>query len=98
MEKFMEKNLLTGITVLLFVSGLALAEGNPPAVININTADQATLAALPGVGKHRAKAIVDYRQSHGAFKSVHDLTQVKGLNEKNLQKILKHNPDQLVAD
>ncbi len=88
--------ILTACSVLL-TSGLALAEPTPSVPVNINTADQAALAAVPGIGKHKAKAIVSYRNQHGPFKEVHDLTHVKGLNEKKLQTILKHNPEQLVV-
>jgi len=54
-----------------------------PMTVNINTADAATLAAaLDGVGASRAKAIVEYRDAHGPFKSVDDLAQVKGIGER----------------
>ncbi|HET6471841.1 MAG TPA: helix-hairpin-helix domain-containing protein [Pseudomonadales bacterium] len=54
-----------------------------PMTVNINTADAATLAAaLDGVGASRAKAIVEYREAHGPFKSVDDLAQVKGIGER----------------
>lgn len=92
----MKKNTASALSILIFASGLAL--GAPPAhgsPVNINTADQATLSAVPGIGKHRAEAIVEYRKNHGAFKEVHDLAQVKGLNEKNLKNILKRNPGQI---
>ena len=55
------------------------APGVAPMSVNINTADAQTLAAaLDGVGASRAKAIVEYRDSHGPFRSVDDLAQVKG--------------------
>ena len=51
--------------------------------VNINTADAQTLAvALDGVGASRAKAIVEYRDAHGPFRSVDDLAQVKGIGER----------------
>ncbi|PRQ11670.1 competence protein ComEA [Corynebacterium sp. 13CS0277] len=48
-------------------------------VININTADAATLATLPGVGAKTAQAIVDYRTAQGPFRAVEELQQVKGI-------------------
>lgn len=93
----MKKSIISGAATLLFVSGLALAQVPHTGVVNINTADQVTLATTPGIGKHRATAIVDYRQSHGAFKEVHDLTKVKGISEKVLQNILKRNPGEITV-
>ena len=63
---------------LLFGSHFAAAE-----VVNINTADAATLAAnIVGVGEKKAIAIVNFREEHGPFKSVDELTQVKGIGLK----------------
>ena len=93
----MKKTLVSGLSVLVLSSGLALAAAPHPGVVNINTADQATLAATPGIGKHKAQAIIEYRKDHGAFKNVHDLTQVKGFSEKTLQNILKRNNGQIVV-
>ena len=56
------------------------------AKVNINTADEAALMAIKGIGKTKAKAIIDYRQKNGDFKTVDDLTKVKGIGEKSLSK------------
>jgi len=56
------------------------------AKVNINTADEAALMSIKGVGETTAKAIIDYRQKNGAFKTVDDLTKVKGIGEKSLSK------------
>jgi competence protein ComEA len=93
----MKKHQLFSLSLGLLFSGLALAGPSRPDLVNINTADQATLSAVPGIGKHRAQAIVEYRHDHGAFKDIHDLTQVKGFTEKNLQNVLKRNPGQLAV-
>lgn len=93
----MKKTCGYSLSVLLFFSALALASGSHPSIVNINTADQATLAAVPGIGKHRAKTIVEYRKDHGTFKQVHDLTEIKGFSEKVLNNILKKNPGQLTV-
>jgi competence protein ComEA len=57
------------------------------APININTANVQQLTELSGIGESKAKAIVAYRQQHGDFKSVDDLTQVKGIGEGIIAKI-----------
>lgn len=75
------------IAILVAIVGPAVATDKPapiaPMSVNINTADAQTLAAaLDGVGASRAKAIVDYREAHGPFRSVDDLAQVKGIGER----------------
>lgn len=42
-------------------------------LVNINTASAAELEALPGIGQATARAILDYRASHGAFRDVEEL-------------------------
>ena len=69
---------------LLLLSFLATAAAGAWCTpVNINTADAATIAAsLNGIGTVKAQAIVDYRQKHGAFRSVDELAQVKGISQK----------------
>ncbi|OGT09901.1 MAG: hypothetical protein A2X77_04855 [Gammaproteobacteria bacterium GWE2_42_36] len=55
--------------------------------VNINTADAKALENVNGIGPKRAEDIVAYRSEHGDFKSVDDLSQVKGLGKKRLEKI-----------
>jgi competence protein ComEA len=55
--------------------------------ININTADEAALVKIKGVGKKKAEAIVAYRKDHGNFASVEDLRKIKGFGPKVFEKI-----------
>lgn len=55
-------------------------------LININTANLDQLQQLDGIGKVKAQAIIDYRESHGAFRTVDELTKVSGIGEKTLEK------------
>jgi len=60
----------------------------PPAVatVNINTADAVTLASsLKGIGTAKAEEIVRYRETYGPFKSVDELTDVKGIGDSTLE-------------
>jgi len=62
------------------------------AQVNINTADANTLSTeLSGIGQSKAEAIVAYREQHGPYKQLEDLTNVKGIGiatiEKNKTKI-----------
>lgn len=56
-------------------------------LININTADTRELIKLSGIGEVKAAAIVAYREEHGAFSSVEELLNVKGIGKKTLEKI-----------
>ncbi|RMD71121.1 MAG: ComEA family DNA-binding protein [Gammaproteobacteria bacterium] len=62
---------------------LALAQE----AIDINTATAEQLETLPGIGPKKAQAIIDYREKHGPFQSVDDLTKVPGIGQKILEKI-----------
>ena len=57
----------------------------PPApaggLVNLNTADQAALETLPGVGPVTAAAILEWRSQHGAFTSVDELLEVSGIGD-----------------
>jgi len=55
--------------------------------VNINTADAAHLALLPGIGTKTAESIIAYRTSIGTFKSIDDLVKVKGVGVKTLEKL-----------
>ncbi|WP_421773160.1 phospholipase D-like domain-containing protein [Gracilimonas sp.] len=55
--------------------------------ININTADEATLQLLPGIGPAYSKRIVQYRLENGSFKSVDEITNIRGIGPKTLQRL-----------
>jgi competence protein ComEA len=57
------------------------------APVNLNTATQAQLESLPGVGVKAAERILEYRQKNGNFKKVEDLMNVKGIGEKSFLKL-----------
>lgn len=57
------------------------------AAVNLNTATQAELEGLKGVGPVKAKAIIEYRQKNGGFKSVDELDNVTGFGKKTLDKL-----------
>jgi competence protein ComEA len=54
------------------------------ALVNLNTADQAALDTLPGVGPVTADAILAWRETNGAFTSVDELLEVDGIGEATL--------------
>ena len=55
--------------------------------ININTADEAALVKIKGIGKKKAESIISYRKDHGNFTSVEDLRKIKGFGPKFFEKI-----------
>lgn len=55
--------------------------------ININTASEALLCDIPGIGATRAEAIVAYRESHGGFQKPEDIMKVSGIKEGMYEKI-----------
>lgn len=58
-----------------------------PALVNLNTASQADLEALPRIGPATAQKIIEYRQSHGPFTSLEDLLAIPGIGEKTLENL-----------
>ena len=55
--------------------------------VNVNTATAEDIAKnLKGVGQAKAGAIVLYREKNGAFKSLKDLTKVKGIGAATIDK------------
>lgn len=83
-------------TSLAYCSAPAFAENrlveetvqqNQETKININTADIDILTQIPGIGKSKAKAIIEYRKDMGDYQSIEELIQVKGIGEKAMTKI-----------
>ncbi len=69
-------------------AGVAGSLGSPTpsgtTLVNLNTADQAALETLPGVGPVTAEAILGWRTEHGGFTSVDELLEVDGIGEATL--------------
>jgi competence protein ComEA len=79
--------------LLALVAAAALAAGAgaeaPPAgaVVNVNTATLEELVRLPGIGESKARAIMEHRKERGAFRSVDQLREVKGIGDAALERI-----------
>lgn len=90
--------LLAGVAILLCWGAVNVAFGAPTTAtvpttqqatkpININTADAKQLTTIKGIGPSRAAAIIAERGKNGLFKSIQDLTRVRGISEKFVQSI-----------
>ncbi len=72
------------IALLLALLGPMAALAGP---VDLNSADAPTLAReLDGIGLSRAKAIVEYRERNGKFRSVDEMLNVKGIGPQVLEK------------
>ena len=59
---------------------------NSPKVININTASEAQLTQLDGIGAKKAQQIILYRQMIAPFATADDLANVKGIGKATVDK------------
>lgn len=75
------KNAFLTLFFLLFFATAAFAK------VNINTATAQELTTLPGIGQAKAEAIIKHRETNGPFKTVDQLTEVKGIGDKILEKL-----------
>ncbi len=88
----MQRTIAASLGVLLAALWLLTAE---PGVgesqsVNINKASVAELSTINGIGPAKAQAIVEYREEHGGFTSVDDLTLVRGIGNKMLENLRPH--------
>ncbi|OTN76623.1 hypothetical protein A5886_001701 [Enterococcus sp. 8G7_MSG3316] len=56
-------------------------------LIDLNQADLTQLQTLPGIGAKKAEAIIQYREEHGFFKVIDDLTNVTGIGDKTFESL-----------
>jgi competence protein ComEA len=55
--------------------------------INLNSANQAELENLPGIGEVLAQRIIDYRTQRGPFRTIEDIKEVSGIGDKRFEAI-----------
>lgn len=62
-------------------------EEKSTSLVNLNTATEADLQTISGIGAKRAADIIAYREANGGFKSVDDLNNVSGIGDKTMESI-----------
>ncbi|UCZ54466.1 helix-hairpin-helix domain-containing protein [Bacillus shivajii] len=58
--------------------------------VRINRASKEELTNLPGIGPAKAEAIITYREEHGPFEQVEDLSQVSGIGQRTVEQLREH--------
>ncbi len=65
----------------------ASAHSLPDGMVNINTAGEAELDKLPGIGPAMAKRIIEYRTENGAFQAPEEIKRVKGIGDAKYEQM-----------
>jgi len=55
--------------------------------VDLNSADEAALTAIPGIGPSKAQAILAYREENGSFQTIEDLKNISGIGDKTFEKL-----------
>ncbi|HPC74680.1 MAG TPA: ComEA family DNA-binding protein [Syntrophales bacterium] len=77
----------SSVTVGGMTGSMRYALGLP---IDLNSASQADLEVVPGIGEKTALRIIDYRRGNGPFRTVSDLRNVKGIKEKKYDALRRY--------
>jgi competence protein ComEA len=75
----------TWILAALFLVLVALPAAWASGPVNVNSASAEELSQLGNIGPAKAAAIVAYREEHGPFRSVQELTKVTGIGERTIE-------------
>ena len=73
--------------------GVILSEesnNSSSSIVNINTANEAELEQLPGIGPSISSKIVEYRNKNGKFKNIEDIKNVTGIGDSKFEKIKEY--------
>lgn len=75
--------------LLCIITALAACSLPAYAAVDLNTASQAELETISGIGPKKAQAIIEYRKKNGPFKSADDLDKVPGFGKKTVDAVRK---------
>ena len=89
--RIIDKSFWVVILVIVIVSAwqarFCLSVEQVEGKVNINTATEAQIALLPGIGPKLATEVVNYRANNGGFKTIEDIKKVSGVGDKKFEKI-----------
>ena len=68
-------------------STAAVPKRSHAGLLDLNRATEQDFDALPGIGPRLAERIMEYRQSAGAFHTLDELREVKGIGSKKFERI-----------
>lgn len=70
----------------LLAQEASMIQARTQTIININDASEGELGTLDGIGSSKAQAIILYREMFGRFRTIDDLSKVKGIGVKTVEK------------
>lgn len=80
-------NMFSGSQQLSPVTASVTVQNVDENKISINTATEAELLSLEGIGKVRAAKIIEYRTENGEFSSIEEIKEINGIGDKIFEKI-----------
>ncbi|MCC6499870.1 MAG: ComEA family DNA-binding protein [Anaerolineales bacterium] len=83
----LEIPLAEGGALVIATPEIDISEPSGTELVNINTATQAELETLPGIGPTTAQKIIDYRDANGPFSSIEDIMNVSGIGPGTFERI-----------
>lgn len=78
------------LLVLVTITALAVSLADSPSPVNLNSANQADLERIPGIGPAMASRIILERNRRGGFRTMEDLLKVRGIGRKTLAKLERY--------
>lgn len=78
---------MTGPAAIVGLPAIASSPADSGGLVNINLASVEELSTLPGIGPAIAGRVVEYRESHGGFRVIEDIKQVRGIGDATFEKL-----------